>query len=221
MVYNWDFRIIWPYWDLFLSGVGITLLYSALSIFFGILLGLAVCAARFSGWKILSFIALVYQEIFRCTPLLVQLLWFYYAFPLLIGGTINNQVAALLALSLYVGAFYGEIFRGAILSIDKGQREASAAIGMSSSQSMRRIIMPQAIKRMLPAFINQSVLQLKNTSLISVLSVADLAYMAAVVNGETYRPLESYTIMAVLYLVILLPLTQFAAWVEMRMRVSD
>src|SRR5690606_6773507 len=98
--------------------------------------------------------------------------------------------------------------RGAILSIDRGQHEAASAIGMSPRQKMTRIILPQANKRMLPSFINQSVQQLKNTSLISVLSVADLAYMAAVVNGETYRPLESYTVMAGMYLIILLPLTQ-------------
>jgi polar amino acid transport system permease protein len=92
---------------------------------------------------------------------------------------------------------------------------------MSPGQAMRRIILPQAVKRMLPAFINQSVIQFKNTSLISVISVGELAYMAAVVNGETYRPLESYTMAAVLYFVILFPLTQMADLVERRLRVSD
>ena len=139
----------------------------------------------------------------------------------LIGGSIDNRVAAMLTLSLYVGAFYAEIFRGAIVSIDRGQREAAAAIGMSSWQSMNRIILPQAMKRALPSFINQSVIQFKNTSLVSVISVADLAYMAAVVNGQTYRPLESYTLMAGLYIAMLLPLTQAADWVERRLRVSD
>jgi len=179
------------------------------------------CAARLSGWKIFSAIARIYQEIFRCTPLLVQLLWFYYAFPLLIGGSIDNRLAAMLTLSLYVGAFYAEIFRGGIVSIDKGQREAASAIGMSPWQSMTRIILPQAMKRVLPSFINQSVIQFKNTSLVSVISVADLAYMAAVVNGQTYRPLESYTLMAGLYIAMLLPLTQAADWIERRLRVSD
>ncbi|WP_345899906.1 amino acid ABC transporter permease, partial [Martelella sp. UBA3392] len=134
---------------------------------------------------------------------------------------IDNRFAAMLTLSLYVGAFYAEIFRGGIVSIDKGQREAAAAIGMSPFQSMRCIILPQALKRVLPSFINQSVIQFKNTSLVSVISVADLAYMAAVVNGQTYRPLESYTVMAVLYIVVLLPLMQAADWFEKRLRVSD
>jgi polar amino acid transport system permease protein len=151
----------------------------------------------------------------------VQLLWFYYAFPLIVGITMDNQTAAIVTLSLYVGAFYAEIFRGGILSIERGQHEAAAAIGMSPGQAMRRIILPQAVKRMLPSFINQSVIQFKNTSLISVISVGELAYMAAVVNGETYRPLESYTVAAVLYFIILFPLTQAADLIERRLRVSD
>ncbi|WP_106751257.1 amino acid ABC transporter permease [Pannonibacter carbonis] len=221
MTYTWDFHSVWQYRDLFMWGLWISVVYTVGSIVLGILIGFLTCAMRLSGWRILSFIARVYQEIFRCTPLLVQLLWFYYAFPLLIGASIDNRVAALLTLSLYVGAFYAEIFRGGIVSIDKGQREAAAAIGMSSWQAMHRIILPQALKRMLPSFINQSVIQFKNTSLVSVISVADLAYMAAVVNGQTYRPLESYTFMAVLYIALLLPMTQIADWVEKRLRVSD
>jgi polar amino acid transport system permease protein len=220
-MYAWDFGVLWQYWDLFMYGLWLTVLYTIGSIGFGVVIGLVVCAARLSGWKVLSFIARFYQEIFRCTPLLVQLLWFYYAFPMLVGVSIDNHVAAMLALSLYVGAFYAEIFRGGILSIERGQREAAAAIGMSPAQSMTRIIMPQAVKRMLPAFINQSVIQFKNTSLVSVISVADLAYMAAVVNSQTYRPLESYTVMALLYIAVLFPMTQVADWIERRMRVSD
>ena len=220
-MYKWNFDAIWQYWDLFMMGLWLTVVYTFGSILFGIAIGLVTCAARLSGWKVLNVIARFYQEIFRCSPLLVQLLWFYYAFPLLVGITIDNRVAAMLTLSLYVGAFYAEIFRGGILSIDRGQREAAAAIGMSPAQATRRIIMPQAFKRMLPSFINQSVIQFKNTSLVSVISVADLAYMAAVVNGQTYRPLESYTVMAALYIAVLFPLTQAADWFERRLRVSD
>ncbi|MCR4264607.1 amino acid ABC transporter permease [Nitratireductor sp. ZSWI3] len=221
MSYNWDFHSVWQYYDLFLLGLWISVLYTFGSIFFGVIIGFLTCAARLSRWRALNAVARIYQEVFRCTPLLVQLLWFYYAFPLLIGASIDNRVAGMLTLSLYVGAFYAEIFRGGIVSIDRGQREAAAAIGMSPWQSMTRIILPQALKRVLPSFINQSVIQFKNTSLVSVISVADLAYMAAVVNGQTYRPLESYTVMAVLYILMLLPLTQAADWIEKRLRVSD
>ena len=220
-MYKWNFDTVWQYWDLFMYGLWLTVVYTAGSILFGVVIGLITCGARLSGWKSLNFIARTYLETFRCTPLLVQLMWFYYALPLLIGITIENYVAAMLTLSLYAGSFYSEIFRGGILSIDKGQTEAAKAIAMSDRQVMWRIIIPQAFKRVLPSFINQSVIQFKNTSLISVISVGELAYMAAVVNGQTYRPLEAFTVVALLYFVVLFPMTQAADYVEHRMRVSD
>jgi polar amino acid transport system permease protein len=217
-MYTWSFAPIIQASDLFLWGAWITVLYTVGSIAIGLVLGLAVCFARLSGIGPLNWLAQGFQELFRCTPLLVQLLWIYYALPLLLGFDMPNWAAALLTLSLYAAAFYAEVFRGGIVSIDKGQFEAGAAIGMSGWQVMRRIILPQAIRRMMPAFINQSVTQFKNTSLVSVISVADLTYMASIVNGQTYRPLESYTVVAVLYFVILFPMMKFADYIEYRMR---
>lgn len=220
-MYKWDFSIVLQYWDLFAWGLWLTFAYTAGSIAIGVVIGLAVCFGRLSRFRVISALSRAYQEIFRCTPLLVQLMWFYYALPLLIGVTIENYAAALLTLSLYAGSFYSEIFRGGIQSIDRGQTEAAKAIAMSDRQVMWRIIIPQAFKRVLPSFINQSVIQFKNTSLVSVISVGELAYMAAVVNGQTYRPLEAFTIVALLYFVVLFPMTQAADYVEHRMRVSD
>ena len=221
MPYKWDFSAVLQYWDLFAWGLWLTFAYTVGSIIIGVVLGLILCFGRLSRFRVISGLARAYQEVFRCTPLLVQLMWFYYALPLLIGITIENYVAAMLTLSLYAGSFYSEIFRGGILSIDKGQTEAAKAIAMSDRQVMWRIIIPQAFKRVLPSFINQSVIQFKNTSLISVISVGELAYMAAVVNGQTYRPLEAFTVVALLYFVVLFPMTQAADYVEHRMRVSD
>ncbi|MDU0342730.1 amino acid ABC transporter permease [Bosea rubneri] len=217
-MYTWSFAPIIQASDLFLWGAWITVVYTVGSIAIGLVLGLAVCFARLSGIGPLNWFAQGFQELFRCTPLLVQLLWIYYALPLLLGFDMPNWAAALLTLSLYAAAFYAEVFRGGIVSIDKGQFEAGAAIGMSGWQVMRRIVLPQAIRRMMPAFINQSVTQFKNTSLVSVISVADLTYMASIVNGQTYRPLESYTVVAVLYFVILFPMMKFADYIEYRMR---
>lgn len=221
MPYKWDFSAVLQYWDLFAWGLWLTFAYTVGSIIIGVVLGLILCFGRLSRFRVVNGLARAYQEVFRCTPLLVQLMWFYYALPLLIGITIENYVAAMLTLSLYAGSFYSEIFRGGILSIDKGQTEAAKAIAMSDRQVMWRIIIPQAFKRVLPSFINQSVIQFKNTSLISVISVGELAYMAAVVNGQTYRPLEAFTVVALLYFVVLFPMTQAADYVEHRMRVSD
>jgi len=220
-MYHWDFYTVMQSFDLFVYGVWTTMLYTIGSIFFGVIIGLAACFARLSRFASLRIAARIYQELFRCTPLLVQILWAYYALPMLLGISISNTVAGLLTLSLYVGSFYTEIFRGGINAIDKGQREAAAAIGMSGALAMRRIILPQAVKKMLPAFINQSVIQVKNTSLLYAISVAELTYMTSVVNSETYRPLEAYSLAAVMYFAMLFPLTQVADHFERRMRRSD
>ena len=220
-MYNWDFYTVLMSFDLFLMGVWKTFLYTVGSILIGIVVGLMACFARLSRFAILRLAARSYQELFRCTPLLVQILWAYYALPMLLGFTISNTTAGLMVLSLYVGSFYAEIFRGGILAIDKGQTEAAQAVGMSQVQTMVNIIVPQAIKKMLPAFINQSVIQVKNTSLLYAISVAELTYMTAMVNSATYRPLEAYTLTALLYFALLFPLTQIADHFERRMRRSD
>ncbi|CCQ72142.1 amino acid ABC transporter permease [Magnetospira sp. QH-2] len=220
-MYNWDFYTVSQSLDLFFDGLLNTFLYTVGSIAIGVVIGLTTCFARLSRFMAVRLAARCYQEVFRCTPLLVQIMWAYYALPLLIGVTIPNYVAGLMTLSLYVGSFYAEIFRGGILAVDRGQSEAGAASGMSQAQVMRHIVLPQAVKKMLPAFINQSVIQVKNTSLLYAISVAELTYMTYVVNGETYRPMESYTIAAVMYFAMLFPLTQFADRFEKRMRASD
>lgn len=220
-MYDWDFYTVVMSFDLFLEGLKTTFLFTVGSILLGLVAGLLAAFARLSRFWPLRLLARTYQEIFRCTPLLVQILWAYYALPLLIGVTIPNYIAGLLILSLYVGSFYAEIIRGGINAIDKGQREAALAVGMSGPQAMYHIVMPQAVKKMLPAFINQSVIQVKNTSLLYAVSVADLTYMTWIVNSETYRPMESYTIAALMYFAMLFPLTQFADSFERRMRRSD
>ncbi|MBZ0162725.1 MAG: amino acid ABC transporter permease [Notoacmeibacter sp.] len=220
-MYHWDFYTVLQSFDLFLIGIWATFIYTVGSIAIGVVVGLLTCFARLSRFPALRILARSYQELFRCTPLLVQILWAYYALPMVLGFSISNTTAGLLTLSLYVGSFYAEIFRGGINAVDKGQREAAAAIGMSGPQSMRYIIMPQAVKKMLPAFINQSVIQVKNTSLLYAISIAELTYMTSVVNSETYRPLESYTLAAIMYFCMLFPLTQIADQFERRMRRSD
>lgn len=220
-MYDWDFYTVLQSLDLFLIGIWTTILYTIGSIAFGVAVGLLAAFARLSRFAALRILARSYQEVFRCTPLLMQILWAYYALPLLLGFTISNTTAGLLMLSLYVGSFYAEIFRGGINAVDKGQTEASLAVGMSGLQTMRYIVLPQAVKKMMPAFINQSIIQVKNTSLLYAISIAELTYMTSVVTSETYRPLESYTLAGIMYFVLLFPLTQIADMYERRMRRSD
>jgi polar amino acid transport system permease protein len=152
---------------------------------------------------------------------LVQIIWFYYALPVVIGVDIPAPVAAAMVLSLYTGAFYAEIIRGGVTSIERGQWDAARAIGMRRAQIMRHVILPQAVKRMIPPFMNQSITQLKNTSLVSTIAVADLLYQGTIITAATYRPLEVYTMVAVLYFAVLFPLTLIAQRIERRLARAD
>ena len=206
-MYQWDFGILWGYRWLLLNGLWVTVAFTAAIVVFGLAAGLAAALGALSRFAPLRIASLGFVEVFRCTPLLVQLIWCYYALPVLAGIEMSAVTAALLALSLYGGSFYAEIIRGGIVSIDPGQGEAGAALGMTPGQTMRRIVLPQAVKRMIPALMNQSIIQFKNTSLVSVLAVPDLVYQSQIAAHDSYRPLEIYTALAASYLVVLLPLT--------------
>lgn len=206
-MYQWDFSIIWGYRWLLLQGLGVTVAFTAAIVIFGLLIGLITAMGNLSRYRVLRWIALGFIEVFRCTPILVQLIWFYYALPMLTGVEMTPVTASLIALSCYGASFYSEIIRGGIVSIDPGQTEAAAALGMMPSQIMRRIVLPQAIRRMLPALMNQSIIQFKNTSLVSVLAVPDLVYQGQMAAHDSFRPLETYTAVAVAYFAILFPLT--------------
>lgn len=206
-MYSWDFSIIWDYRWLLLQGVGVTIVFTIATVVLGLLIGLIAASGSLSRYSVFRVSALTFIEIFRCTPLLVQLIWAYYALPIISGIELSPVSAALIALSCYGGSFYAEIIRGGIVSIDVGQSEASSALGMMPYQTMRRIVLPQAIRRMVPALMNQAIIQLKNTSLVSILAVPDLVYEGQMVAHDSFRPLEVYTTIAILYFIILFPLT--------------
>lgn len=216
-MYQWDFASLWQFRNVIAVGFGYTLAYTVACVALGLLLGLLVGLGRLSGNPLISGPLRAYVELFRCTPVLVQLVWFYYALPVLAEIEMSAGTAALVSLTLYGGAFYSEIIRGGIISIDIGQTEAGSALGMTRLQLMRRVILPQAFKRMTPPLVSQSIMQLKNTSLLSVLAVPDLLYQGQIIAHETYRPLEIYTLVAVMYFLILLPATIWAKRLETRL----
>lgn len=205
MGYDWQWSVIERNWDVLLSGLGYTLLYTALTVVFGLALGTVLALGRLSSRKWLKWPSATALEVLRGVPLLVLLVWFYYALPLLTGIAMTPALACVLALSLYGAAYYGEIIRGGIVSIDNGQMEAGKSLGMTYAERMRRIILPQALRRMVPPLMNQSIIQLKNTSLASVVTVAELTYQAQSLSSSTYRSLEVYTTIALMYLAIVIP----------------
>ena len=217
MHYQWDFVFLLRYAPLFWRGILVTLAYTAGTISLGLIIGLLVGVGRLSKSRLLNFPLIAFIEAFRCTPLLVQIIWFYYALPVLIGIQIPAIVAAVLTLSCYTGAFYAEIFRGGIISIERGQWDAARALGLRSWTMMRMVILPQAVKRMMPPYVNQSITQLKNTSLVSTIAVPDLLYNGTLITADTYRPLEVYTVVALIYFALLFPSTMLAQWYERRL----
>ncbi len=220
-MYHWDFGVLWTYRTLLIAGLGYTLLFTVICVGLGLALGLLTGVGRLSTNRFVTVPLRAYVELFRCTPVLVQLVWFYYALPVLTGIQISATLAATLCLSLYGGAFYSEIIRGGIISTDAGQIEAARALGMRRYQVLRRIVLPQALKRMVPPLMSQSIMQLKNTSLLSVLAVPDLLYQGQVIAHETYRPLELYTFIAIAYFAVLLPVTMWAKRLEFGTPVSE
>ena len=217
MGYQWSFGFLLRYTHLFVVGVEVTLGYTAGTVLLGLLIGLLLGLGRLSRSRLVNVPLVALIELFRCTPLLVQIVWFYYALPVILNVQIPAVVAATLVLSFYTGAFYAEIFRGGILSIERGQWDAARALGLRPWAMMRRVILPQAVRRMVPPFLNQSITQLKNTSLVSTIAVPDLLYQGTLITADTYRPLEVYTAVAVIYFVLLFPTTRLVQWYEGRL----
>lgn len=211
--FDWSAVLVWRDW---LSAILVTLSYAAGTMLAGLLIGVTVGVLLLSEVAFIRLPARWYVQFFRCTPLLVQIVWFYYALPILSGFSISAWFAAGLGLSLYMGAFSAEIFRAGVISIERGQWDASRALGMSYLKMMLLVILPQAARRMVPPLVNQSILQLKNTSLLYVVAVPDLMYTSYELSSRTYRPLEVYTIVALIYFCLLFPLTALAQKLELR-----
>lgn len=216
MGYEWSFGFLWRYTGLFWTGVQVTVAYTVGTVILGLAIGLLLGLARLvpSRWVGVPLVAFI--ELFRCTPLLVQIVWFYYALPVILNVQVPAVVAATLVLSLYTAAFYAEIFRGGIVSIERGQWDAARALGLRWWPLMRRVVLPQAVRRMVPPFLNQSIIQLKNTSLVSTIAVPDLLYQGTLVTSDTYKPLEVYTVVALIYFMMLFPATRVVQWLEGR-----
>ncbi|WP_413206203.1 amino acid ABC transporter permease [Rhodospirillum sp. A1_3_36] len=221
MPYTPDFSIVLDNWIVLFRGLLVTVEIWIPSILMGLIGGFLIAQARLSKSRWVSGPSLVYVELFRDTPVLIQLIWFYYAFPILIGTQLSPFGAALLGLTLNTSAYCAEIFRGGIRSIHKGQMEGAKAIGMTQAQAMRRVILPQVVKRMLPAFTNRTIEVAKMSSLASVISVHELMYQGRLLSATYYRPFEILTTVAFIYFVLIYPGTFLAGRLEKRFARSN
>jgi polar amino acid transport system permease protein len=205
--YDWNFKILLQYKHLLWEGLLVTIQLSVLTAVISIMIGLVASLLAVSKRKLILFPVRCYIEIQRALPIMIELVWIYYCLPIIIGVRISAFTTCVIALSVYMGAFYAEVFRAGIQSIDVGQIEAAKSIGMTKGMTMRRIILPQAFKRVLPPFVSQCILVIKNTTLASMLAVADILYQGQLLSAQIFRPLEILTTIAVLFIVVIMPLT--------------
>jgi His/Glu/Gln/Arg/opine family amino acid ABC transporter permease subunit len=201
-----------------LSGLTTTIFISLISIVISMILGMLVALPSLSKNKFLSYFNIAYVEIVRAVPLLVLILWVYYGLPIMTGISFSPFVSGIIALSISESAFQAEIFRAGINSIRKAQWEAGSSLGLSFLNKLRFVIMPQAIKNILPAIGNQFVYVLKMSSLVSIIGIGDLTRKANELVVTTYRPLEIYTFLIFEYLILILIVSYFVRKLEKKLK---
>jgi len=226
--YSWGWFVISPWTPkgqtnlMFLvSGLGWTVLLAVCAILVSVTTGLLVSLLSLSKNRGLRAIGRVYVEAFRSIPMLVMVLWVYYGLPVVLGIELGVFAAGVVALALCDSAFEAEIFRAGIQSIDRGQHEASESIGLTWFDKMRYVILPQAIRRILPPLGNQFVYMLKTSSLVSIIGLTELTRKANELVVTEYRPLEIYTFLILEYLVLIVIVSFLFRKLEQRMSVSD
>ena len=203
------------------SGAYYTIIMSLTAILISVVVGLLVALPGLSkkrGWRMFN---RIYVEIVRAVPILVLILWVYYGLPALSGITLNVFWAGVLALALSDSAFQAEIFRAGIQSIARGQYEAAQSISLNYRDTMRYVILPQAIRRILPALGNQLVYMMKMSSLVSIIGLQELTRKANELVVSEYRPLEIYTVLVLEYLVLILIVSAGVRWLERRLKASE
>jgi polar amino acid transport system permease protein len=219
-VYRWDFGPVFANADLLAQGLLNTLAITGAALAFGIPLGLLLALMRLSSRPMLRWPAGFVIEFFRTTPPLVQLFWFFFALPILVDVAMTPYMAAVLTFSIQSSAFFAEVFRAGIVSVERGQWEAARALGMDRRQTLSRVVLPQAVKRMIPAFLERAIELTKTTTLVATISYADLLFQANEVAQKTFRPLEVFTVAALIYFVVIFAASLLVHRVERRLAVS-
>lgn len=216
MGYSFRFDLVLTHLGYIVNGIYMTMEVTIISVLIGFIIGLLAGIGRLSRNKFISAPTGAYIEIFRNTPVLVQLMWIYYCLPIFLHIEISALVSCIIALGVCAGAFNAEIFRAGILSVPRGEIEASRALGMSYFQSLRRVILPQAITTMLLPLVNSFISFLKFSSLVSILGVADLTYRAQSLSVNTFRPIEMLTTVALVYFVLCYGIAKLSEYVDKR-----
>jgi len=208
-----DPALFWEYRTILLAGAGVTLYVFVLAAVVAVVLGFVACLMRLSGWRALRWAGTFYSELCRNTPEYVLLIWVHYVPPLLLTWLLATRinfapaVSAVIALGLASSGYFTETFRAGILAVPRGHVEAARSLAMSGALTLRRIVLPQAVRRMLPEAMNQFISLFKATTLVSLISVADLMYQVSIITQEQMRPLPLYSGTAFIYFAVILAMS--------------
>jgi len=205
---DFDFSAVFDSWRYLAGGLGLTVLLGILTVVLSLGFGTAACLARLYGPRWLALPVIFYIDSMRAIPVLVVLVWMYFALPLVTGVTLPPFWAALVALTFHISAYVAEIVRAGIESVRTGQTQAGLVLGMSPAQVLRKIILPQAMIRMLPAIGSIVSITIKDTAIAAVIAVPELMKRAETVSGQSFRPMEVFTVVMVVYFLILFPTTR-------------
>lgn len=202
-----------------LNGLSVTIKITLTALLIAIVLGLLFGIMAISTSKLLKTISRIYVDLIRGTPLIVQAFFIYFGLPGALDIKVNAFTAGVVAISINAGAYMVEIFRAGIMAVDKGQMEAARSLGLSYSKSMLKIVLPQAVRKMIPAFINQFIISLKDTSILSVIGIRELTQSGEIIIASTYRSLETWGMIGLMYFTIIMLLSYGSRMLERRVAV--
>ncbi len=213
---TFDWSVVWDNREVLAAGAWVTVELTVLTMVIAVPGGIVLALMRLSSWAILRGAAICFVEFFRCTPLVIQVYWAFYVVPAEFDVALSGFATGLLALSVNVSAFNSETFRAGINSIRRGQTDAGLALGMSRLAVFRIVVLPQAVKRVLPVLATTWIALFKDTSLVSIIAVSDLAYTAMQLRSRTFRILEMLTAMAAIYWALGYPQAKLTDWIYRR-----
>ncbi|ETT34823.1 MULTISPECIES: amino acid ABC transporter permease [Paenibacillus] len=216
---NLDFSFLLEHWQDYARSAWVTLELSFFGVLFGTLLGVIMALMRISRIWPIKFVASAYIELIRGTPMLVQILIIHYGLTV-VGVNLPAFMSGVVALTMNSSAYMAEVFRAGIQAIDKGQTEASRSLGMTNGMTLRYIILPQAFRNMLPAIGNEFIIIIKDSSLVSMIGIAEIIYTARTIQGVTFQPLAPLLVAAGLYFIITFTLANLLSWLERRLSTS-
>jgi polar amino acid transport system permease protein len=218
---SFDWSVVLQHRDALIAGTATTILLTVATMAIAVPCGIVVAILRLYGWAPVRALAAAYVEFFRNLPLILVVFWAFYVLPILTGFGLPPLATGLAALALNVTAYNAETFRAGINSIRRGQVEAAMALGMNRVQALRRVVVPQALRRILPVLASTWISLFKDTSLVSVIAVTELAYVSMQIRAQSFRVLEMLTAMAAIYWLLGYPQAKLVDWIQRRFAVTE